>query len=335
MAHQTITNILGRINRESPLNILTAPTHERYESNLAKTGHNFYAVKGKGIKEWNSLYANQPENYKIVDAWDLEKIHIDIVLIQQKFGQYQALNPIANHLHVPKIVLEHTLPDPLWAKYRLEELKSLKGNLNLFISKYSIKEWGFKENDAYIVNHGIDTEIFRPIIEYSARENKCISVVNDWINRDRFCGYNIWKEATVGLPVSVYGDTFGLSRPTRSIEELVGLLNSHKIFINTSIISPVPTSLMEAMACGCAVISTNTCAIPEIIKDGYNGILCNNVIELRNAAISLLENPELGKKLGENARKTIVEKYSLSKFISRWNEIFEYCKHLKGGPRWN
>ena len=32
------------------LNILTFPTHERYESMLAKTGHNFYAYRAEGIK---------------------------------------------------------------------------------------------------------------------------------------------------------------------------------------------------------------------------------------------------------------------------------------------
>lgn len=223
----------------------------------------------------------------------------------------------------------------MWSRSKFDQLRKLTGNLNLFISKYSIKEWNVKNTNVHVVNHGIDTHVFRPMIEYSARENKCISVVNDWINRDRFCGYKVWREATIGLPTSVYGSTNGLSRPTNSIEELAGLLNSHKIFVNTSLISPVPTSLMEAMACGCAVISTNTCAIPEIIKDGYNGILCDDITQLRNAIISLLENPQLGKKLGENARKTIVEKYNLGKFINRWNEIFEYAKHLKGGPKWN
>ena len=32
-----------------PLNILTFPTHERYESMMAKCGHNFYAYRAEGI----------------------------------------------------------------------------------------------------------------------------------------------------------------------------------------------------------------------------------------------------------------------------------------------
>ena len=43
------------------LNILTFATHERYEENLCKTGHNFYSLKFG--KEWDTTYAPVPSNY--------------------------------------------------------------------------------------------------------------------------------------------------------------------------------------------------------------------------------------------------------------------------------
>ena len=49
-------NVMSSILRASTrkpdekLNILTFPTHERYETGLAKTEHNFYAYRAEGIK---------------------------------------------------------------------------------------------------------------------------------------------------------------------------------------------------------------------------------------------------------------------------------------------
>ena len=75
-----------------PLNILTFPTHERYESMMAKCGHNFYAYRAEGIKDWNTTYAPIPENYFLLDPELGESqipdyVDFDVVLSQNKFGQ--------------------------------------------------------------------------------------------------------------------------------------------------------------------------------------------------------------------------------------------------------
>ena len=52
-----------------PLNILTFPTHERYESNLAKTGHNFFSWVERNVTKpkWDEDYAAIPNNYTVLD----------------------------------------------------------------------------------------------------------------------------------------------------------------------------------------------------------------------------------------------------------------------------
>ena len=119
------------------------------------------------------------------------------------------------------------------------------------------------------------------------------------------------------------GDTPGLSKPASSTKELVAAYQNSKIFLNTSTISPVPTVLMEAMSCGCAVVSTATCMIPEIIENGVNGFISNNPEELKHYLVDLLNDENLAKEIGKNARKTITEKHSASKFVNRWNEVLE------------
>ena len=56
---QTILRNATRKQGES-INILSFPTHERYQSNLSKSGHNFYLWQGDGIKPWVSDYAKVP-----------------------------------------------------------------------------------------------------------------------------------------------------------------------------------------------------------------------------------------------------------------------------------
>ena len=312
------------------LNILTFPTHERYETMLCKTGHNFYAYRAEGIKDWNETYAKLPDNYILLDpalgeAQIPDYVDFDLILSQNKFGQFQIAKELATKFHLPLVSLEHTLPMPAWGESMLYQLREMRGHVNVFISDYSINAWGWErrdlEDDTQVITHGIDTELFCPL--EGDRSDEILSVVNDWVNRDWCCGFSLWQDVIKGLPHKVVGDTPGLSKPAASIEELVATYQNSRIFLNTSTISPVPTALMEAMSCGCAVVTTATCMIPEIIENGVNGFISNDPEELKQYLVDLLNDEDLAKEIGSNARKTITEKHSTSKFVDSWNRTLE------------
>lgn len=304
------------------LNILTIPTHSGYEYNLAKTGHQFWALSGiPGCKQtWDAHNRPQPENYHVVKALP-EWLKIDVVLSQHKFGQIQYLGQIAKNLALPLVNIEHTLPMPDWSEEKLKYLATLNGDINCFISQYSMGKWGYQEdNTTRIVHHGIDTNDFKPVD--GPRENRILSVVNDWINRDYCCGYSIWERVTKDLNVFPVGDTQGLSKPAASLAELAKFYRESRIFINTSTVSPIPTSLLEAMASGCACVSTDNCMIPEIIQDGFNGFITNDEALMTKRLQQLTADEKLANELGANARATIEQMFSLNKFIATWNDVF-------------
>lgn len=94
--------------------------------------------------------------------------------------------------------------------------------------------------------------------------------------------------------------------------ELPKILNQHELFILPSLWENMPKTLLEAMACGMPVIGTDVKGINEVIEHDKNGILCKiDSNSIREAIISLMEDEELKKKLGKNARNTIIEHYSL------------------------
>jgi glycosyltransferase involved in cell wall biosynthesis len=321
-----ITSIIRQATRkpDEPYNILTAITHERYETQLCKTGHNFYAFQHESFKPyWNEKFSPIPDNYYVLRHGLLpDHVKFDFVLSHNKFGQYQVLSNIAQQLHLPLISLEHTLPFIEWDENMMINLRNMRGNVNVFISDYSIGEWGWQEkNDTRIIHHGLDTDEFSPGNE--ERQPHILSVVNDWVNRDWCCGFYSWKRITKDLPVKVLGDTKGLSFPAKSTADLIQHYRSSQIFLNTSTISPVPMALMEAMACGCAVVSTATCMIPEIIQNGVNGLISNDEAQLRSHIETLLNDENLRRTLGENARATIVERFGLDSFVDKWNTVFD------------
>ena len=76
------------------------------------------------------------------------------------------------------------------------------------------------------------------------------------------------------------------------------------------------------MACGCAVVSTATCMIPEIIEHGKNGMISNDPVQLREFLLTLLADEDMARELGANAQRTILEKYALPFFVENWNNLF-------------
>ena len=320
----SITRSATKVDGE-PLNILTFPTHERYETGLAKTGHNFYAYRAEGIKNWNTNYGEIPKNYHLLNPDLNEKqiplfLDFDLVMSQNKFGQFQFAKTISEVLHLPLLSLDHTLPMPEWDLQIRQDLKQMRGDINVFISEYSIGQWDWEQKeDTFVVHHGVNTDLFKP--KDLSRENRILSVVNDWINRDWCCGFYSWQRITDNLPVRVVGDTPGLSEPAPTIEKLVEEYYTSRIFLNTSTISPVPTSLLEAMSCGCAVVSTATCMIPEIIENGVNGFISNDEKELRENLVMLLNDPDLASEIGNRARETVLNDFSESKFIETWQNL--------------
>jgi len=94
-------------------------------------------------------------------------------------------------------------------------------------------------------------------------------------------------------------------------DEVKYYMNSADIFVSLSDYSNVVNPLLEAMRCGRCIVTLNTGATGEIIKNNETGILLdvNSIGELPNVIIKLLKDEKSREKLGTNARKYASEHF--------------------------
>jgi glycosyltransferase involved in cell wall biosynthesis len=82
-------------------------------------------------------------------------------------------------------------------------------------------------------------------------------------------------------------------------DEMPYILNGAVISVMPSRYEGHPKAILEAMACGIAVVCTNVEGLRDIITDGENGLLCKeDAYDLKNKFSFLLKNEDYRRKLG-------------------------------------
>lgn len=107
---------------------------------------------------------------------------------------------------------------------------------------------------------------------------------------------------------------------TRRIE----ILRGGDVFILPSLVEGLSLSLLEAMACGIACIATDVGADGEVLEDGAGVVITTKTVrsQLRTLLPLFQDHPEMTALLGQKARQRVLERYTLSKNISRLEELY-------------
>lgn len=96
------------------------------------------------------------------------------------------------------------------------------------------------------------------------------------------------------------------------------------IFVLPSLSEAFSNSLMEAMACGCAVVASNTGGNPELVKNNDTGLLfeTGNSKSLTDCLDQLIEQPVARQKLASNAAEYVATNLAMSAATARITEIY-------------
>lgn len=315
------------------LKILTFNWHEPYICLLSHLGYEIDVIEplvpamGK-CRKWDTNMRPLPANCNLVTEEEARGCLNE--------GQYNLL--IAHNVRdafwaegsdLPKLMVFHnklTTESGLGGnqvdldKYR-EQVKTLTQDMKrVFISQTKQDDWGF-EGD--IIRPGI------PLAEYggyTGENAKVLRVGNMLRERDLMLGFTVGESILENFPSTTLGEnpTLPNSRLSRGFDDLRQHYRTCRVFLNTTVNGyedGYNLAMLEAMATGMPVISTENSTSP--IKDGINGFISSDVTLLRQRVKGLLDDPELAREMGINARKTVEGEFSMSVFIRNWQKTIK------------
>lgn len=102
------------------------------------------------------------------------------------------------------------------------------------------------------------------------------------------------------------------------------LIKSMDIFAMSSDTEQMPISLLEAMAAGCPVVSTDVGDIAQMLPTSEQVFVtpCDDNA-LGQALLHLVRSPELRKTLGHACRMRAMEKFDQSQMFAKWSSMLE------------
>lgn len=108
-----------------------------------------------------------------------------------------------------------------------------------------------------------------------------------------------------------------------SKQEWTSLASASDIFINTTNFDNLPVSVLEAMALGLPVITTNVGGIPFLIENGKTGLLvnANDTDEMSQAVLQLINDEQLAEQLSQTGRHK-AEQFDWNIIKNKWATLF-------------
>jgi glycosyltransferase involved in cell wall biosynthesis len=109
------------------------------------------------------------------------------------------------------------------------------------------------------------------------------------------------------------------------------LFREADVFVNSSLHDNMPISILEALASGVPIVSTNVCGIPFLVEHQKTGMLVppRDAAAMAQAVLDLLDNPTVAERL-VCAGRNIVQQYSWSHVGPRLFDVYSRlinCPH--------
>ncbi|HEX55175.1 MAG: hypothetical protein DRO95_00190 [Candidatus Altiarchaeales archaeon] len=208
------------------------------------------------------------------------------------------------------------------------------------------KEFGFDNKNSEIIITGVDTDIFKPSNNSENKERKIVLMVgsfrkikgHDFVVR---CIPRVLKECpnTQFIFTSDGPQLEDIKKRVEKLnvsenvvftgiiprDELIRLYKKADVFLLASPHQNASdTSLYEAFSAGKAVVATDVGEIRNVAADGENILLApyGDIEAYSNQIVRILKDDHLKEKLGLNARKLVLKKYSIDAAVNSYLTIY-------------
>jgi sugar transferase (PEP-CTERM/EpsH1 system associated) len=193
-----------------------------------------------------------------------------------------------------------------------------------------------------LIYNGVDTEVFHPA--KSTPDGFTICTVgrlheekNQALLIDAFCLLKQENKALTEFRLVIAGDgplhddlkqKINQCPYTNDIsllgnqDDIPNLLRKSNLFVLTSVYEAMPMTILEAMACGLPVITTNVGGIRYLLSENEAWLVDQDIRQIVEAILFVYKHSDQSKAISLNGLQLVREKYSMKKMVRRYMEMY-------------
>lgn len=287
---------------------------------------------------------------------DIKKFNPDIILSASPFTYFFVeLARSLSKKSAPHIIAFHTLAPLSFKEVVFNKLalwfSRLRKAYYLFICaaqrNLSRNYYNLPGERTFVIHNGVDADFFASgnRTQFDKTFN-IVHVANTRPEKDQWTliksmevlnkSLTKWELIFVGQDRAGMFDEFKKYLCDKGLQDKVNFIEAHgseavkkilstgRVFVLTSVMEVLPVSALEAMAMGMPCILTDVGGCSEIVEDGYNGYLIKpkDFNALAEKLLYLSQSENVLQNMSQNARKTVIEKFSLTVCAEKYSNLF-------------
>jgi len=354
-AEKNLLSIVKNYDR-SKFNIFVAYSFDgELENEFRKTDVHFYKFQNTKLK-FKSLqgFITVFKLYKFIKKQKIDIVHTHLFVpyiwggISAKLARVKLINSVQNirDIYVGKVYKYLRFLEKIYAKFTNtvvvynQTTKEIIVSRGIDISKIEVIHGGvdvsklasYRESDLISIREKYllyDSQIvgisggLKPVKNHKLFL-KAAAEVSKKIPDVKFV---ITGEGSEKEKLKILSSKLGLNDKivfTGFVDDIYSVMAAFDIFILTSFSEGQPVIILEAMALGKPVIATAVGGVPELIKNGENGILVpsDDVRSLSVSIIDLLQNEHKRKKIALAGRKMVEDNYNIKQMVNQLERLY-------------
>lgn len=320
---EDLSGTVAKTRSEKRVRIFTWHIHGSYLYYLSQGNYDLLIpVKPERTEGYYGRGETFPFGSNVIEiaAEDVKNQQFDCVLFQtnQNYQTDQYLILSQEQRQLPKIYLEHDPPreHPTDSKHIVDD-PSVRV---VHVTHYNKLMWDNGNSHATVIEHGvIDTGT-----AYSGALDRGLVVINNLSQRGRLLGLDIFQDVKKEVPLDLVGmGTQDLGMGEVLHPQLPSFSSKYRFFFNPIRYTSLGLAIIEAMMIGIPVVGLATTELSTVIRNGTNGYIHTDINYLVRMMQRLLKDPKLAFRLGQEGRRTALERFNIGRFTAEWESLFQ------------
>jgi hypothetical protein len=312
------------------LKVLTWHTHGSYLHYLSHAPHDFHVLSKPGCPPgYGGRCGSMPwrDNVHDLPAALARHHEFDCILFQDDYqwekDQYEFLTPAQRAL--PRIYLEHDPPmaHPANTRHPVDDPDVLL----VHVTPFNALMWDSGRTPVRVIEHGVTV---LPDVQYGGARARGRVVTTPPARRGRRMGPDLFLQARQRLPLDLVGmaaqELGGLDEVEHA--RLPACMAHYRFLFSPIRYSSLGLAVIEAMMVGLPVVAFATTEMATVIENGVSGFTATELQPLLGHMQALLDDPGLARHLGEGARRTARDRFSIGRFSSDWDAALRHVTGL-------